>query len=133
MTRVRIALAGIACLVLAACGGPFLAIPGGALRGELVSEPVRDWSFADDTFVDLEVRPEDPYSVELNYFVREGQLFIDPAEGRTWFQHLREDPRARVRFDGKVYPVVAVQVGEPGEIDGFDADRYVYRLDSREP
>lgn len=120
-------------LPLASCGGPFLVFPGGALRGELVREPVADWSFVDSTFVDLEVRPEDPYSVELNYFVRDGGLYIDPAEGRTWFGYLREDPRARVRFDGKVYPVRAVLAGGPGELEGFDPDRYVYRLVSREP
>ncbi len=39
--------------------------------------------------------------------------------------------RVRVRFGGKVYPLVAVQVGKPGELEGFDADRFIYRLDSR--
>jgi hypothetical protein len=115
------------------CGGPFLLIPGGSLRGEVVTQPVTDWSFADDRFVDLEVRPEDPYSVELNYFVKEGQLFIDPAEGRRWLNYIRADPRVRARFGSKVYPVTAVLVGQPGELEGFDADRFVYRLDSRTP
>ncbi|MGH0028941.1 MAG: hypothetical protein ACQGVC_04060 [Myxococcota bacterium] len=105
-------------------------LPGGALSGEVVREPVEDWSFVDDAFLDLEVRPSDPYSVELNYVVKDGQLFIDPAEGRTWFEYLRQDPRVRVRFGGKVYPATAVLVGEPGEIEGFDSDRWVYRLDS---
>lgn len=116
--------------LLLGCGGPFLLLPGGALSGEVVNEPVRDWSFVDDRFVDLEVRPEDPYSVELNYVVRDGALYIDPAEGRTWFEYLRADPRVRVRFGDKVYPGTAVLVGEPGELEGFDADRYIYRIDS---
>ena len=133
MRALRRALAPGVAVFLLACGGPFLVFPGGALRGELVTEPVEDWSFADDWFVDLEVRPEDPDSVELNYVVRDGQLFIDPAEGRSWFDHLRADPRARVRFGDKVYPVMAVRVGEPGELEGFDPDRYVYRLDWRKP
>jgi hypothetical protein len=38
----------------------------------------------DDAFIDLETRPEDPYSVELNYIVKDGKLYIDPAEGREW-------------------------------------------------
>jgi len=114
-----------------ACGGPFLVFPGGALRGEVVSEPVTDWSFADDSFIDLETRPSDPYSVELNYFVRDGQLYIDPAEGRQWLEHIREDPRVRVRFGGRVYPAQAVLAGKPGELEGFDADRFVYRIESR--
>ena len=121
---------GTACLAIA-CGGPLLAIPGGELSGEVVADPVTDWSFATDSFVDLETRIDDPYSVGLNYFVRDGVLYIDPAEGRTWFDYLRADPRARVRFGNKIYPVTAVLVGKPGELPGFDADRFVYRLNSR--
>ncbi len=119
-------------LMAAGCGGPFLVFPGGELRGEVVTEPVEDWSFVTDRFVDLETRPQDPYSVELNYFVRDGKLYIDPAEGRRWLDYLRADPRVRVRFSGKIYPLKAVLVGQPGEIEGFDPDRFVYRLDSRD-
>jgi hypothetical protein len=128
----RLVLA-VASLALVGCGGPFLVFPGGELSGEVVTEPVEDWSFAEDAFVDLETRPDDPYSVELNYIVRDGQLYIDPAEGRDWFDHIRENPNLRVRFGKRIYPVKAVLVGKPGELEGFDADRYVYRLDSRAP
>jgi hypothetical protein len=113
------------------CGGPVLVFPGGELSGEVVTEPVDDWSFVTDRFVDLEVRPDDPYSVELNYIVRDGKLYIDPAEDRTWYQYLKEDARCRVRFGDEIYPVRAVLVGKPGELEGFDADRYIYRLDPR--
>ena len=65
-----ILLISIVGTLTAGCGGPFLSIPGGALAGEVVSEPVTDWSFVDSVFLDLETRPEDPYSVELNYFVK---------------------------------------------------------------
>jgi len=130
MRRVVAALA--VALVASACGGPRLGIPGGELSGEVVTEPVDDWSFVDDLFVDLETRPDDPYSVELNYIVMDGRLYIDPAEGRTWLEYIRADPDVRVRFDGRVYPMKAVLVGRPGELEGFDSDRYIYRLDSRD-
>jgi len=123
-------LLAIGCLVLLGCGGPFLLLPGGALSGEVVTEPVSDWSFVDDLFVDLEVRPSEPYSVELNYVIKDGTLYIDPAEGRRWLDYLRQDPRVRVRFGGQIYPGTAVLVGGPGEIEGFDEDRFVYRIDS---
>ena len=113
------------------CGGPFLVFPGGELSGEVVTTPVGDWSFVRDSFVDLETRPGDPYSVELNYIVKDGKLYIDPAEGRRWLDHIRADPRVRVRFGEKVYALKAVLVGQPGELEGFDPDRYIYRLDSR--
>jgi hypothetical protein len=130
MMRVVAALA--VALATSACGGPMLGIPGGELSGEVVTEPVDDWSFVDDLFVELETRPEDPYSVELNYIVIDGRLYIDPAEGRTWLEYIRADPNVRVRFDGRVYPMKAVLVGRPGELEGFDPDRYIYRLDPRD-
>ena len=118
-----------ACL---ACSGPFLVIPGGELSGEVVTAPVEDWSFvSDEPFVDLETRPDDPYSVQLNYVLRDGKLYIDPAEGRTWFEYLKQDLNVRIRFGDKIYPVTAVLVGRPGELEGFDPDRFIYRLDSR--
>ncbi|MBW2291735.1 MAG: hypothetical protein JRG94_05430 [Deltaproteobacteria bacterium] len=127
-----VAIVVLIALFSIACGGPFLVFPGGQLSGEVVSEPISDWSFVDDRFIDIETRPGDPYSVELNYIVKDGKLYIDPAEGRSWLEHIREDPNLRVRFGGRVYPVTAVLVGRPGELEGFDADRFIYRLDSRQ-
>lgn len=118
-------------MLVISCGGPFLVFPGGRLSGELATQVVTDWSFVEDPFVDLETRPKDPYSVELNYFVRDGNLYIDPAEGRDWLEHIRSDPNLKVRFGETIYPVTAVLVGKPGELEGFDADRFIYRLDSR--
>ena len=125
-------LLGLALALTMGCDGPGPFIPGGELSGEVVTEPVDDWSFVKDRFVDLETRPDDPYSVELNYVVRDGKLYIDPAEGRRWLEHIRADPRVRVRFGDRIYAVVAVLVGRPGELEGFDADRFIYRLDPRD-
>jgi hypothetical protein len=133
MTRAGLVLTLGLALSSSGCGGPFLVFPGGELRGELASEPVEDWSFVDDAFVDLETRPDDPYSVELNYVVRDGRLYLDPAEGRRWLDHIRADPRVRVRFGGRIYPLKAVLVGRPGELADFPEDRFVYRLDPRDP
>jgi hypothetical protein len=120
-------------LVLAsACGGPFFIIPGGELSGEVVDEPISDWGFVDDSFVDLETDPADPYSVQLNYVVRDGKLYLDPMEGKKWLEEIRASPLVRVRFSGRIYPLEAVLVGKPGELEGFDADRFIYRLDPRD-
>lgn len=115
------------------CGGPFLVFPGGELEGTVVNEPVADWSFVTDRFIDLETRPERPYSVELNYIVKDGKLYIDPAEGRRWLDHIRADPRVRVRIGGRIYRLQAVLVGRPGELEGFPEDRFIYRLDPIDP
>jgi hypothetical protein len=131
MKRFGVTTALLCTLIPSGCGGPFLMFPGGALSGEVVTTPVEDWSFLDSSSIDLETRPEDPYSIELNYVVNDGKLYIDSAEARRWFDYIREDPLVRVRSDGKVYPLRAILVGKPGELDGFDVDRYVYRLDPR--
>jgi hypothetical protein len=127
----RAALALLLAAGLAACGGPFLVFPGGALRGEVAGGPVEDWSFAKDKFVDLETRPADPYSVTVNYVVRDGRLYVDPAEGRRWLGYMREDPRVRIRFGGVIYPARATLVQDPAELEGFDPDRRIYRIESR--
>ncbi len=116
-----------------ACGGPVLMIPGGRLTGNVVESAV-DFSFAStakDAFIDLETRPSAPYSVKINYTVKNGRIYLDPREGRTWLDHIRDDPNVRVRLDGKVYPLRAVQVEDPDELEGFSGDRVVLRLDPR--
>lgn len=116
-----------------ACGGPFLLLPGGALRGEVVETPVTDWSFVEASHVALEVRPTDPYSVNVGYVLRDGRLYVDPAEGRRWLACIREDPRVRVRVGGRVYAARAVRVTDESELAGFGPDRFVYRLDGAAP
>ncbi|MCR9095177.1 MAG: hypothetical protein NXI30_13235 [bacterium] len=128
---ISVTLSFVLVAFVAGCGGPFFMLPGGELSGEVAEAPVDDWSFVDDAFVDIEFRPDDPYSVELNYFVRNGQLYIDPAEGRTWLEYLREDPRVRVRFGDTIYERTAVLVEDEAELEGFDPKRLVYRLDPR--
>jgi hypothetical protein len=124
----RLALVGVC---VTACGGPLLIFPGGRLSGEEVAEPVEDWSFVTDGLIDLETQPDDPYSVQVSYTVKDGKLYIDPAEGRRWLEYLRGDPSVRVRLSGKVYPLTAVLIDQPEELQGFDGDRFVYRLDPR--
>jgi hypothetical protein len=71
--------------------------------------------------------------VQLYYFVVDGKLYVDPAEGRRWLDQIRANPNVRVRAEGKVYPCTAILAGKPGELKDFDPDRFVYRLESRRP
>ena len=61
--------------------------------------------------------------------VRDDELYIDPADGRRWLDPIRADPRVRVRFGDRIHPLRAVRVGRPGEVEDFDEDRFVHRLD----
>lgn len=150
----RTILALSVALLLAACGplGPF---PGGRLSGDLEREPVTDWSFLDaHETVQLETRPDDPYSLNIWIARHGGEAYIstslilgeeNPAE-RAWVQHVTEDPRVRLRIGGTLYERRAVRVVDPDEaaaglaalLAKYEVDpgerserAWVFRLDAR--
>ena len=119
----RVGLAVAAGLVLAACGGPLGPIAGGELAG-VEAEPPALWGSVPET-IQLEVRPTDPYSVNVwgvgigaNLYVAHG------PEVSTWGTRLQADPRARVRIGDTVYALEAVVVEEAAE-HGRVVDAYV--------
>jgi len=144
----------LAALLLAACGplGPF---PGGELSGELEREPVSDWSFLDaHETVQLETRPDDPYSLNIWIARHGGRAYIstslilgeeNPAE-RAWVQHVGENPRVRLRVGRTLYELRALRVLDPGEaaaaletlLAKYEVDpgersnrAWIFRLDAR--
>lgn len=154
--RGRVVVALFAPLAMAlACGGPVGPIPGRALRGPVHSGPLPDWAFVDDVeTIQVEVRPEDPYSVNTWVGEVDGRLYVptslvrgpDDPNDRGWASYALEDPHVRVRIEGTVYELRATRVGEPAEIERarrallekYDvepdehADRaWIFRLDPR--
>ena len=126
----RSAYLAISCLLaVTACGGPIGIIPGGELSGEEVSADAWSEVISDSGTLDLETDPANPYSVRIGFVFRDGTLYIDPAEERRWYQNLRADPSVRVRLDGRIYRARAVRVTDPDELQGFDPDRHVHRLE----
>lgn len=105
------------------------ALPGGRLGGEEAS--TTSWSAAagDDRILDLETRPGDPYSVRIGFILRDDRLYIDPASGRRWLPNLEANPSVRVRLGSRIYPALAVRVTDPAELQGFDSERRVFRLE----
>jgi hypothetical protein len=95
---------------------PIQFISGRQLTGEVVNEPVSDWSFAADVpTVAIETRPAAPYSVTTWCFVHEGHLYIPASTGskKTWTQFASADPRVRVKIGDKIYPGMATRVTDP--------------------
>lgn len=128
MARVSLLVIGVA-FIVAGCGGPAGIIPGGELSGDEATADAWSEVVSGSGTLELETRPQDPYSVRINYFFRNGTIYIDPAEGRAWYQHLQDDPSVRVRIDGLIYRARAVPVSDPEELEGFDAERRVHRLE----
>jgi hypothetical protein len=118
-----VALAGLACAALWVrlfAGGPVLFFPGGPLRGELVAEPVSDWSFAArEQYLDVQARGRYlPYSRRSWFMVHEGRLFLllPRLFGDGIERRIEENPDVRVRIAGEVYPLRAVRHDEEGEL-----------------
>lgn len=119
-------------VLLAGCSGPLGPVAGGSLAGKPMAGPPADWNFARASeYVDVEVRPSDPYSVKIHYYVVDGALYIEAGENlwSRWRPMLRADPRARVRFGDEVYAVLAVEVTDPDEIAGVLPQFYEKDMD----
>ena len=128
--------ASVLVAMLAGCSfmdGPLGGIPGGRLRaGPLVSEPVVDWSFADNQNIEVQL-VEPPTSRTTWVWVHEGQLYVPvdlglimrriPAPQRWvgslvarfkhWHRDALRDGRVVLRIAGKRYERQAVRVTDP--------------------
>lgn len=109
-------------LVLAAlgCNSPTGLLPGGELEGEARPAP-SDWAFAGDYgTIQLETRPEDPYSVNLAFTILKGRLYINAGDTETqWVKNIASNPRVRLRMDGVLYDLSAERVMGADEIAAF--------------
>ena len=107
-------LAGLLALaVLAACGP----VPGGSLGGQPASAPA-DWSSAlggEKKFCEIEARPEDPHSIQLECFLWQGGLYVQSHRWaqapwwpvKSWATVWIEHPEVRVRIGDTLYDLVA--------------------------
>ncbi len=126
---------GIVVLVLvvflAGCSGPTLLLPGGRLSGPTAPVP-SDWAFTDDvSTIQIETRPEDPYSVNIWAVGLERHLYLHAGGNRTtWIEHLEADPRLRARVAGTLYELEASRVRDAEEFARF-ADAYEAKYGSR--
>jgi hypothetical protein len=94
--------------------GPLGPIPGPELSGTVVAEPVEDWSFIDAVkVVQIETRPEDPYSVST-WATRLGDgIYVFASDDESpWVRNIGEDPRVRVRIEGRIHECRAVSVAD---------------------
>jgi hypothetical protein len=117
--RVPLILAVLSLLAVSACG-PIVMIPGGQLSGTPKPVPP-NWSFSDsiDT-VQLETRPDDPYSVNV-WGVAAGPFFYLAAGNSesTWAQHIQSDPHVRLKLGDDIYQLVARAIDDPAEREVF--------------
>lgn len=119
--RIALVLAlGIGLVVLGArySDGPLGPIPGGPLvSGVVVSEPVGDWSFANDVQEIALQLASQTQSRTTWILVSDGKAYIPASTeyppGKTWHKKALEDGRATLRIDGKLYSVTLAKVQDP--------------------
>lgn len=124
---VVVALGGIAVLAVAAFTTWFFMCPcertpGAYLHGEQAEEVVADWGFANSVpLCQIETRSGIlPHAINLNCMAdSDGQLFLScsQCEGKRWSTAALENPAARIRLDGVVYPITLRRVQNQGELD----------------
>ncbi len=85
--------------------------PGGELSGEVRPVP-KDWSFS-DAFenVQLETRPDDPYSVNIWCVAVGKRLLIASGKGmeNAWAKHIAANPQVRLRVGDDIFELRAVR------------------------
>ncbi|MEM7282253.1 MAG: hypothetical protein AAF438_11565 [Pseudomonadota bacterium] len=115
-----IVLAVVFLLIAGLLLSPIGPVPGGALAGEFVAEPVTDWSFLkDERFCQLETKSPEPRSITVTCIVSDKQLYVgcSSCAGRNWSQQLIVSPSVRYGALGKVYALQASRVKDPHELD----------------
>ena len=135
-------------VLLAGCGNPIATLPGGALDGVTTPVPA-DWSsVADVKTIQVEFRPQDPYSHNIWSVGIERDLYIaTSAKGTRWTPFVAADPRVRARVGSALYELSAVPVtdaaergrvaaayGRKYELEGDDnwvGGALIFRLDRR--
>lgn len=113
-------LALVMLVALAACGP----IPGGRLSGETTPAP-SDWSAAvpDKRFCEIEARPADPRSIQLECFRWEGGLYVNSHRWAlaswwpvtSWAAVWLDHPDVRVRVGEAIYDLRAVRITDATE------------------
>ena len=98
-------------------------VPGGSLGGSLAPLP-SDWAATlggEHAFCEIESRPSDPHSIQLDCFLYEGELFAQshrwalaswwPVE--SWAAIWIEEPEVLVRIGEQLFELEAVHVTDP--------------------
>jgi hypothetical protein len=115
---------------------PYSPYPGMWIKGELVTTPVTDWSFAKNIKEGLREADGFPlalietrerlfpllaYSVTTSTAILDGKLYVGAhyvagvpyPEGRHWNKNIVADPRVRIKIGTKLYDRALLRITDP--------------------
>ena len=108
------------CAVLLCACRPFLLLPGGKLDGPVKPTPASFALPGNRDTIQLETRPEDPYSVNISGAVVDGNLYVSAGDTLTgWAKNVEANPLVRARVEGNVYELRARRVTDRAELQAF--------------
>lgn len=123
--NLQVGLAALLLTLVSGCLDPQDRRPGLRLTGEVVSDPINDWSFSDEfEEIYLETRTWYliPHSVTTVCAGTGEKLYVPSIyyEGgewpsKYWNSNVASDSRVRLEMGGKVYELEAVVVDDPAE------------------
>ena len=118
--------------------------PGLWLKGDLVTNPVADWSFT-DKFRIIAIQTNTwyliPHSVHVSCVAHRGQLYLDSVygeggnypPGRRWNDNVARDPHVRLKIGNQLYDRTLVRVTDPAEIAAIEETKSKKYHGSRAP
>ena len=103
-----------------ACNGPVGLMSGGKLEGEVKPVP-ENWAFLGESGqMQLETKPGAPYSVNVNYTILDGTMYVNAGDTETvWVKNIAANPAVRLRIGDAIYELRAERVTDPAEIARF--------------
>ena len=121
----------VSTMSVAACGGPFVLLPGGALDGSPAAAP-ESWAFTDEVdTIQFETNPADPYSVNIWVIALGENLYVHAGASRaTWVENMESDPNVRLQVGESIYELAAARVDGQEEFNLF-SDAYEKKYSRR--
>lgn len=120
--------------VATSCSGPLPFMSAGTLDGVAQPAPAT-WALDGDfAVVQLETRPDDPYSVNIAYTQINGSLYINAGDTETqWVTHISANPLVRLRVGETLYDLRAERVTDTAEIAMFGEAWTSHSMFHRDP
>ena len=92
--------------------------PGLWLKGDLVTTPVKDWSFTANMQT-IKIQTNTPFllphSVSIWCAVYNDNLYVTSYRGRLWVEDVIHDPHVRLKIGGQIYERTLSLVSDPDE------------------
>ena len=93
-------------------------IPGGQLSGEVKTVPDNWSAYSEVELLQLETRPDDPYSINIwgvglgrDYYIASG----GGAES-SWVDHINNNPAVRLRIENNIFELKAIHITDEDEL-----------------